>query len=340
VTADLSEVESAFDTDVYRSFNTATFMLDAAAPSAMQATAAVLQGTRPSLQRAGAQVFLPGLSQGRRLQALMPDLSDAAAQGRIIPDSLYNRVFEWDAALDQYTWQGTTTTGQTGVRFVLYAVGLDGLVVEPVSAIGTLDIIDQSTLSNLQLQVLVRGPGATPTYVDYTISLVVNGTTSATATASGSLSNGLTAGANRTLTFNETFTVTQTGVRVNATFALNNPVITLTLNESVTFADPDLVINADFSIIQPGETIRTVGRITIDTFDSSITVSVTVYVNGHPVASINGDPANPATVWVDAGGQPLTAADLVALDGLFEAFEDFQEAVEGLFAPIGTLAQF
>ncbi len=339
VTADLSEVESAFDTDVYRSFNAATFMLDAAAPSAMQPAAAVVAGARPSLQRSGGQVFLPGMLQGRRLQALMPDLSVAAAQGRIIPDSLYNRVFEWDATLDQYTWQGTTTTGLSGVRFVLYAVGLDGLVVEPVSAIGTLDIIDQSTLSSLQLQVLVRGPGGTPTYVDYTISLTVNGTTSATATASGSLSNGLTAAANKTLTFNETFTVTQTGIRANATFALNNPAITLTLNESLTFADPDIVINADFSIIQPGETIRTVGRITIDTFDNSVTVSVTVYVNGHPVASFNGDPSDPATVWVDAGGQPLTAADLVALDGLFDAFEAFQEAVAGLFAPIGTLAQ-
>ena len=116
------------------------------------------------------------------------------------------------------------------------------------------------------------------------------------------------------------------------------PTLTFLWNESVTFADPKLVINADFSIIQPGETIRTVGRITIDTFGNSVTVNVTVYVNSHPVASINGDPSDPATVWVDAGGEPLTAEDLVALDGLFEAFEDFQEAVAGLFSPIGTFA--
>lgn len=339
VTADLSAVDSTFDSDVYRSFSAATFMLDAAAPSAMQQTAALVAGTRPALKRAGGQVFLPALVQGRRLQALLPDLSVSSAQGRIIADSLYNRVFEWDATLDQYRWQGTTTTGLSGVRFVLYAVGLDGLVVEPVSAIGTLDIIDQSTLSSLQLQVLVRGPGSTPTYVDYTISLTVNGPSSATATASGSLSNGLTAGANKTLTFNETVTVAPNAIRVNATFALNNPVITLTLNESLTFDDPNIVINADFSIIQPGETIRTVGRVTINTFDDSAIVSVWVYVNGHPVASISGDPSIPATQWVDAGGQPLTVQDLVALDALFDAFENFQSAVEGLFSPIGTLVE-
>jgi hypothetical protein len=338
VTADLSAVDSAFDSDVYRSFNAATFMLDAAAPSAMRPAAAVLEGTHPSLQRAGGQIFLPGMAQGRRLQALTPELSVAAAQGRILPDSLYGRAYEWDTALDRYTWQGATVTGLQGIRFVLYAVGLDGVVIEPVTQIGYLDIIDESTVSSLQLHVLVKGSSGTPTYVDYTISLTTNGTTSATATASGSLSNGLAAAANKTLTFDETFTVTQTGIQANATFALNNPAITLMLNESVTFADPNLVINADFRIVQPGETIRTVGRITINTLDNTITVSVTVYVNSHPVASINGDPLDPATQWVDAGGAPLTAADLAALDGLFDAFENFQEAVAGLFSPIGTFA--
>ncbi|MEX2157004.1 MAG: hypothetical protein WD773_09215 [Gemmatimonadales bacterium] len=335
VSADLQSIDSAFDSDVFRSFSTATFMLDPAAPTAMGQVATLLETTRPALKRAGGQAFLAGTLQGRRLQALVPELSVAAAQGQIIPESLYNRVYEWDATLDEYTWQGTTTTGLTGVRFVLYAVGLDGLVVEPVSAIGTLDIIDQSTLSTLQLQVLVRGPGGTPTYLDYTIALTANSQTSATATASGTISNGLSAAANKTLSFDETFTVNQTSIRVNATFALNNPVITLTLNQSLTFDDP-IVINADFQIIQPGETIRTVGRITIDQI-SNVTVTATVYVNGHPVASISGDPSNPATQWVDAGGEPLTVEDLVALDHLFDAFESFQVAVAGLFSPFGTL---
>jgi hypothetical protein len=63
-----------------------------------------------------------------------------------------------------------------------------------------------------------------------------------------------------------------------------------------------------------------------------------VYVDGHPVASISGDPKDPATHWVDAGGQPLTATDLKALKDLFDAFENFQNAVSGLFAPVGTFA--
>jgi len=286
--------------------------------------------------RVGGGAILAGTRQARRLQALVPDLSVAAAQGQIIPDSLYDRVFEWDTALNEYTYQGTSTTGLSGVRFILYAVGLDNAVVEPVSAIGTLDIIDQSTLSSLQLQVLVKGPGGAPTYLDYTIALTSSSQTSATAAVSGTISNGLSAGANKTLSFDETFTVNPTAVRVNATFALNNPIITLSLNESVTFDDPNLVISADFRIIQPGETIRTVARFTISNL-LDVTVNVTVYVNGHPVASVNGDPADPATQWRDAGGEPLTVEDLAALDHLFDALERFQEAVAGLFSPFNTL---
>jgi hypothetical protein len=336
VSADLQSVDSAFDSDVFRSFSAATFMLDPAAPAAMAQVTTLLETTRPTLKRAGGGAFLAGTLQARRLQALVPGLSVAAAQGLIIPDSLYNRVYEWDTTLNQYTFQGTTTTGLSGVRFVLYALGLDNAVVEPVSAIGTLDIIDQSTLSTLQLQVLVKGPGGTPTYLDYTIALTSNSQSSATATASGTISNGLLAAANKTLSFDETFTVGQTGVRVNATFALNSPAITLMLIESVTFSDPDIVITADFRIVQPGETIRTVGRFTTSNL-LDVTVNVTVYVNGHPVASISGDPTDPATQWRDAGGEPLTLEDLAALDHLFDALERFQEAVAGLFSPFNTL---
>src|SRR5207247_11068685 len=126
---------------------------------------------------------------------------------RIIPESLYGRVFEYDTSLNQYTWQDSVVAGLNGVRFILYATGLDGNVVEPVSAIGTLDIIDQSTPTKLQLNILVQGPGGAQTYVDYTASVQMNGATSATETASGTISNGLSDGDIKTMSFDETDTV-------------------------------------------------------------------------------------------------------------------------------------
>jgi len=337
VSSRLSSVDSAFDSDVYRSFGVATFMLDAATSPAIRPAATVLGTLRPKLERTGAQMFLPGLLQARKLQALTPQLSVSAAQGAIIPDSLYGRVYEWNDTTDQYVYRGTTVSGLNGVRFLLYAIGLDGTVFEPVTQIGTLDIIDQSTANSLKLHVLVRNTAGTTTYVDYTIDLT--GTqSSAQATASGEVTNGLVGGANKTLSFNQTLTVTANNVRALATFALNNPAITVMLNESLEFTDPDLIINADFRLIEPGQTIRAVGVVTVNTQSQDVDVDITVYVNGHPVASLKGDPALPGTQWVDAGGEPLTTEDLDALDALFDAFERFDEAVSGLFTPVGTFA--
>jgi hypothetical protein len=336
VSANLSSVDSAFGSDVFRSFSTASVMLNVATAPAFRPTATLIETLRPKLVQSGARMFLPTMRQAQKLQAMVPNLSISAAQGRIIPDTMYGRVFEWDTALNQYRWQGTTVANLTGVRFVLYATGLDGQVVEPVSAIGTLDIIDQSTPTKLQLQVLVEGPGGTPTYVDYTASFV-SGATSATATVTGTITNGLSGGNNKTLSFDENFTVNAGGATVQATFALNNPAVTLMLNESVSFNDPNIIINADFRLIQNGSTTRVVGNITLNTKDSTVTVSVTVYVDGHPVASVSGDPTKPLQ-WVDAGGQPLTAADLAALGALFDAFEHFGDTVSNLFAPVGTFA--
>jgi hypothetical protein len=338
ISANLSSVDSALGSSVFRSFTVATTSLGAATSPAFRPAATLMQTLRPKLERAGGQMLLPSLGQARQLQAMVPNLSVSAAQGRIIPDTMYGRVFEWDTALNQYRWQGSTVAGLTGVRFVLYATGLDGVIIEPVSAIGTLDIVDQSTPAKLQLQVLVRGPGGTPTYVDYTASVQVTSRTSGTATATGTISNGLSGGNNKTLSFDENLTVNASGATVHATFALNNPVITMMLNESVSYSDPNIIIDADFRLIQNGQTIRVVGHVALNTLNKSVTVSVTVDVDGHPVASISGDPTDPATHWVDAGGAPLTAADLTALKDLFDAFEKFQTAVDGLFAPVSTFA--
>jgi hypothetical protein len=334
VWADLASVDSAFDSDAFRSFNVAILSLDAAAP---QPATTVLQTVRPKLERTGGQVFLPGLLQAQKLQAIIPNLSVSAAQGRIIPDSMYGRVFEWETATNAYTFQGTTVSNLNGVRFVLYALGLDGEIFEPVTAIGTLDIIDESTPSLLKLHVLVKNSAGTITYVDYTASLQVR-QTSATATVTGFISNGLSGGDSKTLTFNQTFNVNSGGVNVQAAFALDNPAITLLLSESVTFSDPNIILNADFRLIQNGQTIQTVGRITINSISLESLVSIAVYVDGHPVASLNGDPSHPGTDWVDAGGEPLTLEDFAALDALFDAWTNFQLAVQGLFIPIGTFA--
>lgn len=333
ITANLDAVGSAFESDVFRSFNTATFSLDAAAPSAPLAAAPLVSALKPQLERIGGRLLVPTIEQSRQLQAWLPELSATRAEGLLIPDSLYGRVFEWDESLDQYAWDGATVSGLTGVRFELYAVDLSGAVLEPTTQIGTLDIIDQSVTAP-RLQILVRDLGGT-TFIDYTIAANSSGTS---VSVSGLISNGQEGDANRTLTFNQTFTVSSSSVRIDATFTLNNPALTLALIETVTFDDPNVVVDIDFRITQQGETIRLAGRITIDTETSTVSGTLTVYQNGGPVASISGEVSSPSTVWVDAGGEPLTAEDLEALDGLFAAMEAFGALIAQFFEPFAIFS--
>ena len=219
----------------------------------------------------------------------------------------------------------------TGVRFILYQVDEFGLVIEPTVEVGTLDLVDESTLNQLQLHILVKGLGGTTTYLDYTATISAT-VSSVTANATGFLSNGLSVG-NKTLTFDETFHVTdEPRITGNATFTLNSPARTFTVSESATVNGQTLVITGDFRFVRPGETVQFYARIAID---STITVDATVRVNGRTVATLHAEGTDPG-VWVDAGGAPLTAEDVAALEALENSAGGFQEALNSLFLPVET----
>jgi len=318
---------------VYRSFGAASLNLGPAATGVapLRPAATLLVRTLPKLDRSTGRPLLIGAIGAERLQQLRPAMSVAAAQGRIIPDSVYGRVFQWDTVLDEYSWQDSVVPGLNGVRFILYQVDDFNQVIEPTVEVGTLDLIDESTLNQLQLHILVKGLGGTPTYLDYTATISAT-VSSVTANATGFLSNGLSVG-NKTLTFDETVHVTdEPRITANATFTLNSPARTFTVTESATVIGQALVITGDFRFTRPGETVQFVARITID---STITISATVRVNGRTVATLNGD-ADTAPVWVDAGGDPLTAEDVAALEALESSAGGFQETLNSLFLPVET----
>jgi len=258
-------------------------------------------------------------------------MSAAAAQGRIIPDSVYGRVFQWDTASNAYTWQDSIVGSLNGVRFILYQADF-GSVNEPVVEVGSLDLIDESTLSTLQLHILVKGLAGTTTYLDYTATISAT-VSSVTANATGFITNGLSVG-NKTLTFDETFHSTnEPRITANATFTLNNPARTFTVSEGATLNGQALVVTVDFRFTRPGETVQFYARLTVE---STFTVSAAVRVNGRTVATLNGVLGDPGTVWVDAGGDPLTAEDEEALAALESSALSFQEAVASLFLPVDT----
>ena len=337
VTTDMQSIDSVFTPEVYRSFGVATFEMGTTVTGVapLKPVATLLGTTMPKFDKGTGRPLLIGALQSQRLQQLRPAMSVAAEQGQIIPDSVYGRVFQWDAALDEYSWQDSVVPGLNGVRFILYQVDEFNSVIEPTVDVGTLDVIDESTVNQLQLHILVNGLGGTPTYLDYTasISVSISATdTSVTANATGFISNGLVAGT-KTLTFDETVHVTnEPRFTAHATFTLNNPARTFTFTESGFVSGQSFVLTGDFRFVRPGETVQFYARIA---FDSTITVDAAVRANGRTVATLHAVAADPGE-WVDAGGDPLTADDIAALEAVESSAGDFEAAVTSLFTPVNT----
>lgn len=318
---ELASADSAFDSEAFASFGAVSVYLG---PTPVASTT-------PMLLAAPGPLASPAL-RAERLRRLAPSLDASLMRGPVIPDSVYGRVYRWNATTNQYEWTGSeTVTGLNGVRFILYRVDDFGTVQEPVVEVGSADLIDESVTNSARLRVLVRGTGGTPTtYVNY-LATVTETATSATITVTGSITNGLPAAANKTLTFDVAAGGNLSGVSLEATFVLNSPDVTIDLREGLTFSQTAVVFSVDFRVIRPSEVVRLVGRMTFE--DPNMTVDIEVRVNGGIVASLDGDPET--AQWVDAGGEPLGLEDLEALDALFQAFGEFEVIMAHIIEPLG-----
>jgi hypothetical protein len=330
--AAVSAADSALSSPVFTSFSTIGAKLTPVA-SAMLGPASLYSATKPDL--AGRQPFALTVERATLLQSLVPQLSILNAAGIPKIDSIAGAVFQWDATNHRYYKAATTgcTSGNGPcIRFILYAI--DPLTDEPATSltqVGTADFIDRSTGSTTSLQILVLGSGGAPTYVDYTVA-VTPGTNSFTASATGTLSNGLAGGANKTLTFTATFTASPGSVTADATFALNNPAVTVTLNESLV-SGQDTVLTLHFGFTRPGESITLDGSVRVHL--GVATINVTIKVGGVTFATITGPLSNPTIT--QPNGQTPTADELAVLGKLFGAAESFSSHLGGLFDPVRSM---
>lgn len=326
--------DSALSSPVFKSFSAIGAKLTPVAASAIFGSASLFNATRPDL--GAPQPFALTVERATLLESLVPQLSSPNAAGIPRIDSIAGAVFQWDAANHRYYKAATTgCTSPNGpcIRFILYAI--DPLTDEPatpLTPVGTADFIDRSAGNTTSLQILVEGNGGAPTYVDYTVT-VTPGVDSFTASATGTVSNGLAGDANKTLTFSVTFAASPVGVSATATFTLNNPAVTVTLSESLQVSGQDTTITVHFGFTRPGETITLDGTVTIH--QGVTTVAVTVKVNGESFANITGPFSNPTIT--HPNGQPLTADELEALGTLFGAAEDFSNHLGDLFDPVRAL---
>lgn len=335
MSAELEGVDSAFGGPAFQSYGEVSSLIAPVAGGALRHAAVIVAGSTPTLRNEPA--YLQGTTRANAWRQLVPHMAELSA-GPIIPDPVLGTTFEWDTAGNAYAATARTGAPANGVRFILYAVNsITHQPIEPVTEVGFVDLMDESTPTALRLHIQVKGVGGTPTYLDYTAAIVANAT-SFTATVNGDLSNGLAGAALKTLDFNLSFQVTQTAVTESASYDLNNPSVSVDVYLRLTASQSAITVTVDLRFARPGELVRLLATATLAAVNNELVVSgtITVTVNGgiYARASATGG-ADP--VWVRHDGTALSAEELSALERLFRAVERFFEFTGAVLDPVDEL---
>jgi hypothetical protein len=286
------------------------FTLTAAGQAAVRATLPLGVPRAPSTNLAAAG--------GTRLQAMRLYASLAPNSPMVLfPANVLGKTFVWDVTLDKYVQSTQTGAPANGVRFLLYTVDqATGMPIEPLQALGNVDLTDESTPAADILGVLVKF-GST-TVADYTISAVVT-TTSLSLTASGSLF-----GQTNRVDFTLENTVTQTSAIIDYHVQASNG---YAVDIKITGTETSFTV--DFTISGGGNSLQMVGSVTIS--GSSGTISIQIKYNGTVVATISGDVNNPTVT--GAGGRQITQQEIAHLLAIFEQAAEVINTLGEVFGP-------
>jgi hypothetical protein len=305
--SDIGALEASFDSPATAGFAAAAGAIGdvlgetpaAAAVKAMP-TKALIAGGKP-----GAGHYAATLAKvyARPSGGITPSLSTAAAA---ILDEHLGVTFTRDPETLEYGPSDLTGAPEDGVRFMVYAVNqISGEVIVPLVEVGYADIVttESTTAATVRIELVSGGV----TYLDYAVA-VTGSESEVTITISGFVSNG--------------------DDRVN--FDLDTH---LNLTESSVGVDYTLTVptRGGFRIDFEGE--YTEGGVTTSTLEArgphgAVTISGTqtttsatfdVEVNGELFATITTSGSEPPVI-TGADGEPLTEAELQALEEVFAIF--------------------
>jgi hypothetical protein len=288
---DLAAVDSAFDTDAYRAL--ALLASNFAAPTApvpLHGVAAALRITLPPAPGGAVVRSLRGPVPRQDLRALT-GLASASPQVAVLPDSLLGVTFEWNPDSVKYVASSRSGAPPNGVTFILYKSDAIFGLPDTAQEVGSLDIVDQNPASGAGLQFVVRGPGGSPTVLDYTLTFLP-GNQAFTVQASGYVSNGRPGALERRFTFNAALgsSALAHGLSesVDFTYDVNVPDVTVELHLAATQDTvADTAITAiDYRFTRLAENIRLLGADTTTKGDNTTNASFGITVNGHPYATL------------------------------------------------------
>ena len=329
--AQVAALDSAFDAPALGSFQAMGSSITPAPPIAQMAARAIRV---VRVQSGGNYANLAAMS--KTIRQFVPAF--AAISQSAIFGSLDGSVYTWNTSSNAYQQTATTGGPSNGVRFILYAIDpLTGVPSSPLTQVGYVDLMDESTGSAAILHVKVNNTGGTVTYLDYTFT-GSGSSTNFSASVSGTVSNGLSGGSNKTLSFNVSISGGSSSVTLSSTYTLNNPAVTV--SESMTIADngTTTTLTVNFTFSRTGEAVNAQGTIALNDADGSGTVNVTFKVNGGTYATLTGDVNAPSLA--RSGGGQLSGAEQDALGHLFIAAADISEKTGEIFNPAESVLGF
>ena len=292
------------------------------AGAAAQGAPSLVAATMPhaELTAAGFPAWAAGRLQA--VQATLPALA-VAAPGAVIPQEALGKTFTYNEVDGIYVLSDRTGAPTNGVRFILYAVNpVAHTVVTPLTEVGYVDLLDESSTSTIQLHLLayITASGTTP-LIDYTASATIQGLptpTGATVTATGYVSDGT-----NTVEFDlsQAFSTT-TGIHVEYLLAIPEK-------------DVEVGFEATYTLTQQATVTLSVkhgGNTTIVAASgTAASIAGTIKHNGDLVVNITGSATSP--VFADASGNQLTPAQVAALQKLFDFTDDLLDHVDQMLAP-------
>jgi hypothetical protein len=282
-------------------------------------------GARPSLVVKGHGFIKMPMVQGGTVRP-RPMGSDGRilTMGDAIDDSYYGTVFAYNPQTGEYEDDLSGAGPANGVRFIVYDADPQTGQIDPNTPLGTLDVLDQSTVSLSEVGIEVKDLNGTTTFADYQVTLpdTYDPQTGAfDLTSGGTLSNG---------TDNLNFSLHQSQNSfddASVTVGLDGP------NASLDFIfdssdDPqtdDGHLGLDINLHGGGETLRLSGTQDYDATSDTYATDFTIRANGGVFATATtdngGDP-----IFEKPNGDPLTSDEMDLLDaiggGVFTAVLD------------------
>ena len=316
VAADMSAAQDAFASGPTASFSAmGTDISVVLGSSALVSSSTVGMLAHPSK---------PTAEYVRKIASLVPSgrpRIQASVAG--IPAELAGVTFVWQDS--EYVASDLTGAPANGVRFLLYAV--DPVLLQPVVPLvetGYVDVIDQSTAT--QLDVRVRVVQGAVTYLDYDV--VSSATSSSGIVTIGGFAFNGSVRANFTLK-NTVSQTTGGGIVLSLDYDLDVPARDLSIDWTATFAnisDTEVAVTLDLAISGPNGDVRLVGTTGAEggTF--------TVKVNGDTFATITI--ALGEVSITGAGQEPLTPDEEDALAAVLDSYEASLDAFSHLLVPV------